>query len=164
MKGAFQMSTSTIENPKVVSQAEWLVARKQLLAKEKSLTRERDAIAAARRSLPWVKVDKDYVFDSPNGKKTLSDLFESKSQLIVYHFMFGPDWQEGCPVAPSLWTIPTPPWCIWLSAMLLLSPFHERPLRRSSPSRNGWAGGSAGSRRTTTTSTTTMACRSQKKK
>jgi predicted dithiol-disulfide oxidoreductase (DUF899 family) len=97
MKGAFQMSSSTIENPKVVSQAEWLVARKQLLAKEKCLTRERDAIAAARRSLPWVKVDKDYVFDSPNGKKTLPDLFESKSQLIVYHFMFGPDWQEGCP-------------------------------------------------------------------
>src|SRR5260370_803075 len=97
MKGALQMSTSTIENPKVVSQAEWLVARKQLLAKEKNLTRERDAIAAERRSLPWVKVDKDYVFDSPNGKKTLSDLFEGKSQLIVYHFMFGPDWQEGCP-------------------------------------------------------------------
>jgi predicted dithiol-disulfide oxidoreductase (DUF899 family) len=91
-----KMST-TIENPKIVSQAEWLAARKKLLAREKQHTRERDAIAAERRSLPWVKVDKQYVFDSPSGKKTLAELFEGKSQLIIYHFMFGPDWQEGCP-------------------------------------------------------------------
>jgi predicted dithiol-disulfide oxidoreductase (DUF899 family) len=96
MKGAVKMST-TIEKPKVVSREEWLAARKQLLAKEKNLTRERDAIAAERRQLPWVKVEKDYVFDSPNGKKTLADLFDGRSQLIVYHFMFGPEWQEGCP-------------------------------------------------------------------
>jgi predicted dithiol-disulfide oxidoreductase (DUF899 family) len=91
------MSTSTIANPKIVSRDEWLIARKRLLAREKQLTRERDAIAAERRELPWVKVDKAYLFDSPGGKKALADLFEGKSQLIVYHFMFGPDWQEGCP-------------------------------------------------------------------
>ena len=91
------MSTRTVENPKVVSREEWLVARKKLLAKEKQLTRQRDAIAAERRQLPWVKVEKNYAFDSPSGKKTLADLFDGRSQLIVYHFMFGPEWQEGCP-------------------------------------------------------------------
>ena len=91
------MSTRTVDNPKVVSREEWLAARKKLLAREKRLTRERDAIAAERRQLPWVKVEKNYAFDSPSGKKTLADLFNGKSQLIVYHFMFGPDWQEGCP-------------------------------------------------------------------
>jgi len=91
------MSTRTVDNPKVVSREEWLAARKILLAKEKQLTRERDAIAAERRQLPWVKVEKNYVFDSPSGKKTLADLFDRRSQLIVYHFMFGPEWKEGCP-------------------------------------------------------------------
>src|SRR5881392_883890 len=92
-----KMSTRTVENPKVVSREEWLVARKKLLAKEKQLTRQRDAIAAERRQLPWVKVEKNYAFDSPSGKKTLADLFGGKSQLIIYHFMFGPEWKEGCP-------------------------------------------------------------------
>ena len=91
------MSSRTVDNPKVVSRAEWLAARKQLLAKEKELTRQRDAIAAERRQLPWVKVEKNYVFDSPTGKKTLAELFDGRSQLIIYHFMFGPEWQEGCP-------------------------------------------------------------------
>jgi predicted dithiol-disulfide oxidoreductase (DUF899 family) len=91
------MSTATLARPKVVSQAEWLAASKQLLIKEKNLTREKDALSAERRELPWVKVDKEYVFDSPGGKKTLADLFDGRSQLIVYHFMFGPDWEEGCP-------------------------------------------------------------------
>jgi predicted dithiol-disulfide oxidoreductase (DUF899 family) len=97
MKGKIKMSTNMIENPKIVSRDEWLVARKKLLAKEKQLTRERDAIAAERRQLPWVKIEKNYVFDSPGGKKTLADLFGDKSQLIIYHFMFGPEWKEGCP-------------------------------------------------------------------
>jgi predicted dithiol-disulfide oxidoreductase (DUF899 family) len=97
MKGAMNMSTRTVDNPKVVSREEWLVARKKLLAKEKQLTRQRDAIAAERRQLPWVKVEKTYVFDAPSGKQTLADLFDGRSQLIIYHFMFGPDWQEGCP-------------------------------------------------------------------
>jgi len=85
------------QHPKVVSQAEWLAARKELLKKEKELTRQKDAISAERRQLPWVKVEKNYVFDGPNGKVTLVDLFDGKSQLVIYHFMFGPDWKAGCP-------------------------------------------------------------------
>jgi predicted dithiol-disulfide oxidoreductase (DUF899 family) len=82
---------------KVVSQSEWLAARRELLAKEKEFSRQRDALSAERRKLPWVKVEKEYVFDTPGGKKTLAELFGRKSQLIVYHFMFGPGWEEGCP-------------------------------------------------------------------
>lgn len=82
---------------KVVSSREWLEARKSHLAKEKALTRQRDALLRERRELPWVKVEKEYVFEGPDGKKTLADLFEGKSQLIVYHFMFGPEWEQGCP-------------------------------------------------------------------
>src|SRR6185369_4917551 len=81
---------------KVVSEAEWLVARKDLLTREKELTRLRDEVSRHRRELPWVKVKKEYVFNGPNGQETLTDLFDRRSQLIVYHFMFGPDWQEGC--------------------------------------------------------------------
>ena len=82
-------------NP-IVSQDEWLAARKQLLIKEKELTRLRDQLSAERRELPWVKVEKPYVFDGPDGKETLADLFAGRSQLIVYHFMFAPGWEEGC--------------------------------------------------------------------
>ena len=91
------MLARTVDNPKVVSREEWLVARKKLLAREKQLTRERDAVAAERHQLPWVKVEKNYVFDTPSGQKTLADLFNGKSQLIVYHLMFGPEWHEACP-------------------------------------------------------------------
>ena len=80
----------------VVSQQEWLAARKALLAKEKAFTRARDALSEERRALPWVKIEKSYVFDGPSGKETLSSLFGGRSQLIVKHFMFGPDWEEGC--------------------------------------------------------------------
>src|SRR5712691_1069372 len=82
---------------KVVSQEEWLTARRAHLAREKELTRLRDQLSAERRALPWVKVDKRYVFDGPHGNQTLADLFDGRSQLIVYHFMFGPGWEEGCP-------------------------------------------------------------------
>jgi predicted dithiol-disulfide oxidoreductase (DUF899 family) len=85
------------DNPHVVSQAEWLAAREDLLTKEKDFTRQRDALSAERRKLPWVRVEKKYVFDSPGGTQTLADLFGGKSQLIVYHFMFGPGWEQGCP-------------------------------------------------------------------
>ncbi len=81
----------------IVSQEQWLAARKTLLAKEKEFSRARDALAAQRRELPWVKIEKNYVFDGPAGKETLSDLFAGKSQLIVYHFMLGPGWKAGCP-------------------------------------------------------------------
>ena len=80
----------------VVSHEEWLAARKQLLAEEKEFTRFRDRLSARRRALPWVKVETPYVFDGPDGAVTLADLFEGRSQLIVKHFMFGPDWAEGC--------------------------------------------------------------------
>ncbi|WP_119304193.1 DUF899 domain-containing protein [Dongia deserti] len=80
----------------VVSRDEWITARKALLLKEKQLTRQRDQLAAERRKLPWVKVDKAYVFDGSNGKETLADLFDGRSQLVIQHFMFGPDWEEGC--------------------------------------------------------------------
>ena len=91
------MNESAVENPKVVSQAEWIAARKELLAKEKNLTRQRDALAEERRKLPWVKVDKNYVFETASGNKSLADLFGGKSQLAIYHFMFGPEWEQGCP-------------------------------------------------------------------
>ncbi len=81
----------------VVSQEEWLAARKDLLVKEKEFTRQRDALSAERRKLPWVKVEKEYVFDAPEGRRTLAELFGGRSQLIVYHFMLGPGWAEGCP-------------------------------------------------------------------
>ena len=82
---------------KVVSHDEWVETRKALLAKEKEFTRARDRLSKSRRELPWEKVDKKYVFDGPSGKQTLSDLFDGRSQLIVYHFMYGPGWDEGCP-------------------------------------------------------------------
>jgi predicted dithiol-disulfide oxidoreductase (DUF899 family) len=80
----------------VVSQDTWLKARRELLAKEKEFTRLRDELSENRRQLPWVKIDKRYVFDGPNGKETLGDLFAGRRQLIVQHFMFAPDWDAGC--------------------------------------------------------------------
>src|SRR5713101_145900 len=91
------MATRAMEQSKVVSPAEWLAARKALLVKEKKFTRLRDELSRQRRELPWEKVEKEYVFDVPKGKETLAELFDGNSQLIVYHFMFGPDWKEGCP-------------------------------------------------------------------
>lgn len=82
---------------KVVSREDWLAARKAFLAKEKVFTRTRDQLSAERHELPWVKLDKTYVFDTPEGKKTLADLFGDHSQLLVYHFMLGPGWAAGCP-------------------------------------------------------------------
>jgi predicted dithiol-disulfide oxidoreductase (DUF899 family) len=80
----------------IVTRDEWIAARKELLSKEKELTRLFDQLNAERRNLPWVKVEKPYVFETPNGRKTLADLFDGRSQLIVYHFMFGPQMKEGC--------------------------------------------------------------------
>lgn len=82
---------------KVVSQDDWLEARKAFLAREKEFTRLRDKLSADRRELPWVKVEKEYIFDGPDGKLSLADLFGDKQQLMIYHFMYGPDWEEGCP-------------------------------------------------------------------
>ena len=82
--------------PQIVPRAEWLVERKRLLAQEKELTKQRDRVNAARRRLPMVRIDKEYVFDGPEGKQTLFDLFEGRRQLIIYHFMFDPAWETGC--------------------------------------------------------------------
>jgi len=89
------MKTS-IQGHQVASRDQWLKARKAHLAKEKELTRERDKLSQERRELPWLKVDKNYVFGSQKGKETLADLFDGRSQLIVYHFMFAPEWSQGC--------------------------------------------------------------------
>ena len=99
------MSTTTIVSPAtqaltnhpIVAREQWLAQRRELLRKEKELTRLHDQLAAERRALPWVRVDKDYVFDGPGGKVSLAELFGGRSQFVIYHFMFGPDWQEGCP-------------------------------------------------------------------
>ena len=91
-----------MQQHKIVSRDEWLAARKALLAKEREFTHERDRLSAQRRELPWVKVEERYVFEGRDGKVALPELFAGSSQLIVYHFMFGPDWQEGCPSC-SFW-------------------------------------------------------------
>lgn len=91
-----------MNNPKVVSPSEWLAARTELLAKEKAFTRLRDELSEQRREMPWIAVDKDYEFEGPEGKINLAALFGDCSQLIIYHFMFGPDWSEGCPSC-SFW-------------------------------------------------------------
>ena len=92
------LATSTgVRGHEVVSPKEWVASRKELLRKEKEFTRLRDDLSRQRRDLPWEKVEKEYVFDGPQGKVTLGDLFGGRSQLIVYHFMFGPGWEQGCP-------------------------------------------------------------------
>ena len=91
-----------MEQHKIVSQAEWIEARKAHLRKEKEFTRLRDQLSAERRQLPWAKVGKNYMFDGPNGKESLAQLFAGSTQLVVYHFMFGPEWEQGCPSC-SFW-------------------------------------------------------------
>ena len=88
--------------PRIVSHEEWLAARKEFLAKEKEFTRLRDDLSRARRALPWERVEKAYAFDAAEGRVSLADLFGGHHQLLVYHFMFGPDWNEGCPSC-SFW-------------------------------------------------------------
>jgi uncharacterized protein DUF899 len=144
-----------MEPNRIVSRDEWLVARKPHLAREKELTRLRDQVSAERRELPWVKVEKDYVFDGPDGKETLADLFDGRSQLIVYHFMFAPRWTEGCDDCSFLADhidganmtsrITTCRW--WRS--------REHRWSSSERSKSAWGGGSNGYRRTAATSTTT---------
>ena len=95
------MNTATTDagtlNHPVVSSERWVAERKNLLAREKELTRLHDQIARERRALPWERVEKDYVFDAPEGRRRLADLFEGRRQLLVQHFMLGPDWEQGCP-------------------------------------------------------------------
>ena len=93
---------TTVDEPRIASRDEWLHERVQLLAREKDLSRRRDELARARRALPWVRVEQDYRFDTVDGERSLSELFDRCSQLVVYHFMFGPDWDQGCPSC-SFW-------------------------------------------------------------
>jgi predicted dithiol-disulfide oxidoreductase (DUF899 family) len=88
-----------MEPHKVVSHDEWIAARKAYLAEEKAFTRARDELSRKRRALPWERVGKNYMFDTPDGKQSLADLFGGKGQLVIYHFMLGPDWEAGCPSA-----------------------------------------------------------------
>ena len=90
------MTASTIPHPPIVSRDQWFAERKRLLADEKDLTKQLDRVNAERRRLPMVKIEKDYAFDGPNGKQALSALFDGRRQLIVYHFMFDPEWDKGC--------------------------------------------------------------------
>ncbi len=96
------MLESTIAHPPIVSREEWEAARKELLAKEKALTRQHDAVNAERRRLPMVKIEKEYTFEGPDGKLRLIDLFAGQRQLVIYHFMFDPTWEEGCPGCTGL--------------------------------------------------------------
>jgi len=91
------MATNEIPHPPIVSHDQWLAERKKLLAHEKELTRQHDRVNAERRRLPMVRIEKDYVFDGANGKQRLKDLFEDRRQLVIYHFMFDPSWENGCP-------------------------------------------------------------------
>ena len=86
----------------VVSQKEWLAARLELLEAEKDLTRRSDELARKRQELPWVRIDKDYRFETDEGKASLADLFRGRSQLLIYHFMFGPDYKAGCPSCSAI--------------------------------------------------------------
>ncbi|WP_332685469.1 DUF899 domain-containing protein [Bosea sp. (in: a-proteobacteria)] len=86
-----------MQHHQLASKTEWLAARRALLAREKEFTRLRDEINAERLALPWVRVEKDYVFETPAGRRGLAELFDGRSQLVIYHFMFGPDWEAGCP-------------------------------------------------------------------
>jgi predicted dithiol-disulfide oxidoreductase (DUF899 family) len=95
-KGKY-MTELSINDHQVVARTEWLENRQRLLEKEKEYTRLGDQLSAQRRRLPWVKVERSYLFEGPEGQETLADLFDGRSQLIVYHFMFGPGWEEGCP-------------------------------------------------------------------
>jgi predicted dithiol-disulfide oxidoreductase (DUF899 family) len=91
------MATNEIPHPLIVPHDQWLAERKELLAHEKELTRQYDRVNAERRRLPMVRIEKDYVFDGPSGKRGLKDLFEDRRQLVIYHFMFDPSWENGCP-------------------------------------------------------------------
>src|SRR5688572_20468311 len=89
--------SDNLQDHQVVSRGEWLAARRAFLRKEKEFTRRRDELSRERRTLPWVRIEKDYVFEGPRGRQTLAELFDGRSQLAVYHFMFGPEWEAGCP-------------------------------------------------------------------
>ena len=128
----------------VVTEQEWLTARKALLAKEKELIHLRDRINQERQALPWVKIGKEYVFDTPSGRKTLADLFDGRSQLLIYHFMLGPGRRRAVPPARCWPTASTAFSPISRITTLHSSPSHEPRSRRSRHIRPAWDGASPG--------------------
>src|SRR6516164_8459881 len=149
---------------RIVSHDEWLALRKQLLVKEKEFTRRRDQLAAERRALPWVKVEKPYVFDGPDGKETLADLFGGHSQLIIKHFMFGPGWSEGC-VGCSFGQDHVDGILVHLKHRdVSYVPSRVRRCRKSKPSKSEWAGRSNGYRPLAAISISTSMSRSGRRK
>src|SRR5579871_2729769 len=157
-------SISAALNKKVVSHEEWLAARKAFLQKEKELTHLRDQVSRQRLELPWEKVEKNYVFDGPNGKQSLAELFAGRSQLLVYHFMLGPDWVEGCPSCSSSEITLT---ACCRTSVRATSPSPQSPApqcRRSPLSRSEWAGSSIGSLPTRTASTSITKSPSRQKR
>ena len=148
--------------PEVVSRDEWLAARKALLAREKAVTRARDALNAERRELPMVEIDKDYVFEGPTGKVGLLDLFEGRRQLIVGHFMFDPSWDDGCPSCTAGADEVSDGLLEHLHARdTTLAVRLARAAREDrDATRRARAGRSPGTRRTAATSTTTSTSRS----
>ena len=159
------MSTSVVNvGHKVVSNAEWLEARKGLLAKEKEFTRMRDALNRQRLELPWERIEKNYVFDGLRGKETLADLFGDKSQLLIYHFMFGPGWEQGCQSC-SLIADGIDGNLAHLAARdVAVAVVSRATSRRLRLSRSGWDGDSNGCRRMRMTSTGISMFRSRKKR
>jgi predicted dithiol-disulfide oxidoreductase (DUF899 family) len=143
-----------MQAPTIVSRSEWTAARKRLLAKEKELSRQRDALAAERRAMPVVAIEKEHVFQGPEGRRTLADLFGGRRQLLVYHFMFEPDADEGCPacslVADNFGGL------VHLGARDTAFAVVSRARSTgSSASGSAWDGTSRGSRPSAATSTTT---------
>ncbi len=137
-------ANSELKSHSVVSHEVWLKARKAFLKKEKEFTKLRDQLNRQRRELPWEKVEKQYIFEGPEGRETLIELFEGKSQLVVWHFMFGPDWKEGCSHC-SFWADTFNGNILHLrerdTTMIAIS---QAPLKKLSPSRNAWVGISNG--------------------
>src|SRR5206468_7181960 len=133
----------------VGSREEWLAAREELLRREKEHTRLGDGLARQRRELPWVRVEKEYRFATDEGTKTLAELFDGRSQLLVYHFMFGPSYEAGCPVCSS--SADTVNGAVpHLNARDVTMLYVSRaPLESFRPTSGGWAGASPGSRRGT---------------
>jgi predicted dithiol-disulfide oxidoreductase (DUF899 family) len=129
------------EHQNVVAHDEWIEARKALLVEEKEFTRLRDELSRRRRDLPWEAIGKEYVFDGPNGRQTLAELFDGRSQLIVYHFMFEPDWDEGCPHC-SFWADSFDPNVVHLSARdVTMIAVSRAPFAKLAPykERMGWS-------------------------
>ena len=128
-------------------------AREELLKREKELTRAGDELARMRRELPWVPVEKDYRFETEAGDKSLAELFDGRSQLMVYHFMFGPPYEAGCPVCSSIADTLDPQVAHLKARDTTLLLASRAPLGSSSPTGSGWAGASTGSRAAAATST-----------